>query len=95
MFIQIYLGTCYQYIQIVSKNILHIRMYVKCWAFYKKKHLIIQLNQHLIQVESIYSTILWYRVYLYLILANKIVFKVGELRIKREIAVCNQITVTS
>lgn len=55
MFIQIYLGTCYQYIQIVSKNILHIRMYVKCWAFYKKKHLIIQLNQHLIQVESIYK----------------------------------------
>lgn len=39
MFIQIYLGTCYQYIQIVSKNNLHNRMYVKCWAFYKKKTL--------------------------------------------------------
>lgn len=38
MFIQIYLGTCYQYIQIVSKNNLHNRMYVKCWAFYKKKN---------------------------------------------------------
>lgn len=55
MFIQIYLGTCYQYIQIVSKNNLHIRMFVKCWAFYKKKLLIIQLNQHLIRVESIYK----------------------------------------